>query len=50
MLHTKSYFCNSYHSWEKGRVENINELIRRFLTKGTDFNTITEEEIAYVED
>ena len=39
-----------YHSWEKGTVENINGLIRRFFPKGTDFDTITEEQIAYVEE
>ena len=39
-----------YHSWEKGTVENINGLIRRFFPKGTDFDRITTEEIAYVED
>ena len=50
ILNTKSYFCKPYHSWEKGTVENINGLIRRFFPKGTDFDTTTEEEIAYVED
>ena len=49
-LNIKSYFCKPYHSWEKGTVENINGLIRRFFPKGTDFDTITEEQIAYVED
>ena len=50
ILNTKSYFCKPYHSWEKGTVENINGLIRRFFPKGTDFDKITDEEIAYVED
>lgn len=50
MLNTKSYFCKPYHSWEKGTVENINGLIRRFFPKGTNFDRITTEEIAYVED
>jgi len=31
-------------------MENSNGLIRRFFPKGTDFNTISEEQIAYVED
>ena len=31
-------------------VENINELIRRFFPKGTDLDTISEEQIAYVGD
>lgn len=50
LLNIKSYFCKPYASYEKGTVENINGLIRRFFPKGTDFDTITEEEIAYVED
>ena len=49
-LGTKSYFCKPYHSWEKGMVENINGLIRRFFPKGTDFDTITDAQIQYVED
>ena len=31
-------------------MENINGLIRRFFPKGTNFDTISEEVIAYVED
>ena len=30
-LGTSSFFCEPYHSWEKGTVENTNSLIRRFL-------------------
>lgn len=40
-----TYFCNAYHSWEKGAVENANKLIRRFLPKKTDFSLISQEEI-----
>ena len=50
ILKTKSYFCKPYHSWEKGTVENINGLIRRFFPKGTDFDTISEEEKLVVRD
>ena len=49
ILQTKSYFCKPYHSWEKGTVENINGLIRRFFPKQTDFDTITDREILYVQ-
>lgn len=48
-LGTKSYFCKPYHSWEKGTVENINGLIRRFFPKGTNFGKIRNKEIKYVE-
>jgi len=27
-LGAKGYFCNPYHSWEKGCVENANGLLR----------------------
>ena len=48
-LGTKSYFCNPYHSWEKGSVENAVGLIRRFLPKKTDFATISHQQIKYIE-
>lgn len=48
-LQCQSYFCNAYHSWEKGLVENVNGLIRRFLPKGTNFDNITDEQIKRIE-
>ena len=50
VLGTKSYFCEPYHSWEKGTVENTNGLIRRFLPKGTDFAKISDEQVQEIED
>ena len=49
-LNMLSFFCNPYSSWEKGTVENLNGLIRRFFPKKTDFDTITDEQIQQVED
>lgn len=49
VLGTKSYFCNPYHSWEKGSVENQIGLIRRFLPKRTDFLKITTSQIRAIE-
>jgi len=49
VLGTDSYFCAPYHSWEKGAVENINGLIRRYIPKGTDIEKITEEQIRWIE-
>lgn len=48
-LNTDSYFCNPYHSWEKGSVENVIGLIRRFLPKKTDFAKITHKRIKEIE-
>jgi IS30 family transposase len=48
-LGTSSYFCEPYHSWEKGSVENTNGLIRRFFPKKTNFDTISNEDIKNVE-
>jgi IS30 family transposase len=41
-LGTKSYFCNPYHSWEKGTVENLIGLVRRFYPKKTDWNNVSQ--------
>jgi IS30 family transposase len=43
------FFANPYSSWERGLNEHTNGLIRRFFPKGTDFNTISEDDIAMVE-
>jgi len=48
-LNLKTYFCNPYHSWEKGSVENTNGLIRRYLPKKTDFSLISDMEIRKIE-
>jgi IS30 family transposase len=44
------YFTHPYSSREKWTVERINWFIRRFFPKRTDFNTISDEEIQFVED
>jgi transposase, IS30 family len=43
------YFCNPYHSWEKGGVENANRLIRRFIPKGSNISKVTHKEVKYIE-
>lgn len=42
------YFCEPYKSWQKGGVENMNKMIRRYVPKGTDISTLTDEYIAWV--
>jgi len=48
-LRIQSFFCEPYNSWEKGSVEQVNGLIRRFFPKGTDFSKVTVSEINRVE-
>lgn len=43
------FFCHPYHSWEKGGVENMNGRIRKFIPKGTSVDSISKEQIAYLE-
>lgn len=50
ILMITTYFCNPYHSWEKGTIENTNGRIRRFIPKGADLNNYSDAEIQKVED
>lgn len=45
----RSYFCEPYHSWEKGTVENTNGLIRRFIPKRTAIESLSEASIVQLE-
>lgn len=50
LLKVKIYFCNPYHSWEKGTVENTNKCIRRYILKGSDLSQYSKDEIKTVEE
>lgn len=43
------YSCQSYHSWEKGSVENMFGRVRRFIPKGTSLDTVDKKTIKIVE-
>ncbi len=37
------YFADSYSSWPKGAIENINGLIRKYIPKSTTFERISQQ-------
>ena len=39
------YFCDTYSSWQKGGVENVNKMIRRYVTKGSDISKYSHKYI-----
>lgn len=45
----KTFFAHPYSSHERGANENANGLLREYFPKGTDFATISDEEISRVE-
>ena len=47
---TKVYYAHPYSSFERGTNEKQNSLVRRFFPKGTDFGTVSDEAIAFVEE
>jgi len=47
-LHADIYFAHPYSSWERGLNENTNGLIRQYFTKGSSFETITDEDVERV--
>lgn len=50
MLNAPVYFCQPYHSWEKGSVENMNKWIRQYVPKGSDISKLSDEYIDFIEE
>lgn len=50
LLKIKIYFCNPYHSWEKGSVENVNKQIRKYIPKGSNLSKYDQEFITTIEE
>ena len=42
------YFADSYCSWQKGAVENVNKLIRQYIPKKSNFNDFSDQYIKNV--
>ena len=48
-LSIPTFFCDPYSSWQKGSVENVNKMIRQYISKGSDISKFSEEYIQWVE-
>lgn len=46
----QTYFCDPYCSWQKGKVENLNGLIRQYLPRNINMNVITDEQILEIQE
>lgn len=49
LVGTVVFFCNPFHSWEKGTVENRNRAVRRYAPKRTDLSSVTIERFKEIE-
>lgn len=47
-LGVPTFFCDPYSSWQKGGVEHANKMIRRYIPKGTDFRTVSQEYLDHI--
>lgn len=41
-LDIPTFFCDPYSSWQKGSVENVNKMVRRYIPKGTDISSLSQ--------
>ena len=43
------FFCDPYSSWQKGSVENVIGLLRRYLPKGMNLATVTTKQLRTIQ-
>ncbi len=47
-LQADFYFAHPYSAWERGLNENTNGLVRQYLNKGSDFDSITDSDLLII--
>lgn len=45
-----TYFCKPFASWQKGSVENVNKLLRRYLPRDTALDELTDKDLCVVQE
>ena len=48
-IDTQVFFTHPYSSWEKGRIENMNGLVRQYITKDMQLIDIDDETIKQIQ-
>lgn len=48
-LGTESFFCEPYHSYEKGSIEQVIGLLRRWIPKGCDLSKVSSRQLKKIE-
>ena len=49
-LDSVSYFADPFSSWQRGSNENLNGLVRQYIPKKRPLSTVTNQELAMIED
>src|SRR5271156_4848105 len=49
VLGAQVYFAKPYHSWERGLNEHTNGLVRQYFPKGTEFDSLRQDDVLRVE-
>jgi len=49
LLKTKFFFTHPYASYEKGNIENENKLVRQYIPKKTNFDTLKDQDIKQIQ-
>ena len=49
-LWIRTYFCDTYSSWQKWTVENMNMFIRQYLPRNTDLSKLTLQDLQSIQE
>lgn len=48
LVKAKTYFCDTYASWQKGGIENMNGRLRRDLPRSTNIKNMQDQDLEHI--